>query len=388
MSTRSIPINPGGRLALADVVGRDQEIRRLWEVLRRQGVVLSAERRIGKTHILWKLQENCPTGITTFYQDLEGIYSVRELIHAVLELTATGVKGSIKKAAIGIAKFLPTRIGGTDLPKLEDHWKALFRDSIEKALVRHTDSELVIFLWDEFPMMLRNLTNSHEPTVALELLDTLRELRQRHPEKLRFLLTGSIGLPIVLRSLPDGTLASLNDMHSLTVEPLSRQAINQLASGLITSMRHPPRNVKQIATSIADNIEGFPYYIHHMVDQLNLLGRPPRPSDVSNVFDHLLKADSDPANLSYYRDRLKLYYTDKQRGLATKLLDLLSSSDEPIGLNQLGNLIRHADVAITNQQIKETLILLKDDHYLLMTDNHDFAFRWTIVKKWWRANPL
>ena len=52
----SMQINPGGRLDIRDVVGRDNEIARYWEILARQGLVLSAERRIGKTHIALKMR--------------------------------------------------------------------------------------------------------------------------------------------------------------------------------------------------------------------------------------------------------------------------------------------------------------------------------------------
>ena len=49
-------INPGGCLDTKDIIGRDNEIDRYWRVLQRQGLVLSAERRIGKTHILFKMR--------------------------------------------------------------------------------------------------------------------------------------------------------------------------------------------------------------------------------------------------------------------------------------------------------------------------------------------
>ena len=39
-------INPGGRLNTRDAVGRDNEIARYWQVLERQGLVISAERRL------------------------------------------------------------------------------------------------------------------------------------------------------------------------------------------------------------------------------------------------------------------------------------------------------------------------------------------------------
>ena len=60
-------INPGGRLRPEDVIGRDNEIARYWNILDRQGLVISAERRIGKTHILLKMQEECPTSYWPVY---------------------------------------------------------------------------------------------------------------------------------------------------------------------------------------------------------------------------------------------------------------------------------------------------------------------------------
>lgn len=76
-------INPGGRLDTKDIVGRDNDIDRYWRVLRRQGFVLPAERRIGKTHILCKTREECQAGYVPFYQDLEAVHSIADLIHSV-----------------------------------------------------------------------------------------------------------------------------------------------------------------------------------------------------------------------------------------------------------------------------------------------------------------
>jgi hypothetical protein len=46
-----IVANPGGRLNLDDIVGREKEIQRYWKVLEGRSLVLSAERRLGKTHL-------------------------------------------------------------------------------------------------------------------------------------------------------------------------------------------------------------------------------------------------------------------------------------------------------------------------------------------------
>lgn len=60
-------INPGGNLAPDDVVGREQLIEQLWSTLNTQSVILSAERRTGKTSILKKMKAGCPAGILAIY---------------------------------------------------------------------------------------------------------------------------------------------------------------------------------------------------------------------------------------------------------------------------------------------------------------------------------
>ena len=75
---RVMQINPGGRLNTKDVMGRDGEIARYWHVLERQGLVISAERRIGKTHIVLKMRDECRSGYLPIYQDLESVHSIAD----------------------------------------------------------------------------------------------------------------------------------------------------------------------------------------------------------------------------------------------------------------------------------------------------------------------
>ena len=51
----------------------------------RQGLVISAERRIGKTHIVRKMQDECQSGYLPFYQDLEAVHTTPELIRSIYE---------------------------------------------------------------------------------------------------------------------------------------------------------------------------------------------------------------------------------------------------------------------------------------------------------------
>ena len=85
-------INPGGRLQTKDVIGRDHEIARYWNILHRQGLIISAERRIGKTHILLKMREECPSCYLPVYQDLEALHSIAELVRSIYS-TAQQISG-------------------------------------------------------------------------------------------------------------------------------------------------------------------------------------------------------------------------------------------------------------------------------------------------------
>jgi hypothetical protein len=81
--------NPGGGLAPAEVVGRDALIADLWDKLERHSVMMTAERRMGKTSVLRKMLAQQPPGVTAFYWDLENIRSpealVREIFNKVSE---------------------------------------------------------------------------------------------------------------------------------------------------------------------------------------------------------------------------------------------------------------------------------------------------------------
>ena len=76
-------INPGGQLSVEEIVGREHEIERYWTVLERQSLVLNAERRIGKTSILHKMGVRGREGFHTYYQELERVHGITELISQI-----------------------------------------------------------------------------------------------------------------------------------------------------------------------------------------------------------------------------------------------------------------------------------------------------------------
>ena len=318
-------INPGGRLDIKDVIGRDHEIDRYWRVLDRQGLVLSAERRIGKTHILLKMRDECQP--------------------------------------------------------------VLLADAID-ALVDVADGDRILMLWDEFPLMLHNLQRAGASDIAIRLLDHLRALRLANA-RVRFLFTGSIGLHLVLRSLREAGSANdpVNDMLSLTVPPIADADTTRLAAELLAETRALPPDIPALATRIAKEVGGFPYYVHHAVDQLDQLRRPPTLDDVSKAVASLVNDPRDPANLRYYLNRLSRYYATEQRSLALLALDMIAQQSSPVVVPDLLNLCRHREPSIDDEVFRDVLALLAADHYIEPRKSPDavaYDFRWRLVKRWWK----
>ena len=70
---RHMKANPGGYIPPQEVIGRDQLIERLWRILARQSLVLTAERRTGKTSILRKMEAEPPADMLVVFHELENI---------------------------------------------------------------------------------------------------------------------------------------------------------------------------------------------------------------------------------------------------------------------------------------------------------------------------
>src|SRR4051794_17111483 len=93
--------NPGGQIDIKDILGRDRLIATLWDVLERQSVIMTAERRIGKTSVIRKMRAEPRANWVPVLQDLEGIHSADEFAAAVYQTVTeflTGLRKLAKKA--------------------------------------------------------------------------------------------------------------------------------------------------------------------------------------------------------------------------------------------------------------------------------------------------
>ncbi len=383
--------NPGGRLELSEVRGRDADIARLWKILERQSLVLSAERRIGKTHTVLKLAAEANDSVLCVYQDLEGVHSIAQLAREIYSSVSRhlSTRGKVKAAAVKLwTDLVPKRVGEIDLPTAEQVWKETIRNAVQDVLNVNPDGR-VILIWDEFPLMLYNLRKSG-PDLPIQLLDILRQLRQEH-SRLRFLFTGSVGLHLVLRNLRRAGNANdpTNDMQTESLPPLASNDAISLATELLLSLPLHADHVAAVAAAVYEAVGGFPYYIHHVVDQLSLVRHTPTPESVTEVRNTIIYSEADPAHLRYYADRIELYYDGAEREIAQRILDVVSGAAAELSTVDISNRIAASGAPVPPRELEAVLSMLCQDHYLVVGRSGGrsrYQFRWTIVRDWWRRN--
>ena len=218
-------------------------------------------------------------------------------------------------------------------------------------------------------------------------------MRLVHADKLRFLFTGSIGLHLVLRKLQKAgnTNDPINDMLSRTVPPMADEHTCDLAAALLRSTLAPPGHIPALASRIAAEVGGFPYYVHHVVDQLHQLRRPVTLDDVTSAVDSLIYDPHDPANLNNYISRLSSYYDGAERTLTLIILDATAVLSSPTRVSDLANLCRHRNPSLSDDQVREMLKVLAEDHYVTPHQTQNglaYDFRWQLVKRWWKETRL
>ena len=384
-------INPGGQLSVEEIIGREREIDRYWAVLERQSLVLNAERRIGKTSILQKMGALGREGFHTYYQELERVHSVTELISQIYRTVSVDLPRAKRLKASAIKGWLALssdRLEKLAVPSAGDAWKTLLEVAVKDVLDAFEDDTKVVFMWDEFPLMLYNLRQREGADKTIQLLDTLRYLRAAYP-RLRFLFTGSIGLHLALKSLrADGNAnAPFNDVQIELAPPMSLSDTAALIGNLCEALRHVPQEPAEIARRIGVLLGGFAYHIHHCLDQLDQLGRPAKGTDVDTAVEAVATHPSDPANIGYTQYRIETYYSTEDARIALFILDVLAGSDEPLGLQGLLNQVRHKDAGADEHHVKSVCEMLRQDQCITKA-NDRFAFTWPIVKRWWRDRRL
>ena len=142
--------NPGGHIAPENVIGRAELIQELWQALEQQSVIMTAERRIGKTTVMKKMQAEPPAGWVPVFQDLEGFTSAAEFAISVYRAVQQYL--SVRNQTMRRTKELLKGLGGIEIGgviKLPEQanvgWQDVLTSSIEDLVKEQPVGDHLLF---------------------------------------------------------------------------------------------------------------------------------------------------------------------------------------------------------------------------------------------------
>ncbi|MBN3036017.1 MAG: ATP-binding protein [Bacteroidales bacterium] len=377
------------------IIGREKEIRAIWDVLERQSVVITSLRRMGKTSILKKMTQSPREGWKPILHFVEGARDPQEFVDGLYrQLLERGVsEDRFRRAREYYEKF----IGGKDfgqfkMPSFRSHWKMILEKIMEDAV--QAQSERILIMIDEFPMMLWNFITTYElADQATELLDTLRKIREMYEDsgKLRFIFCGSIGMNIVLEKLQkkhNYAGEPMNNMIKYPVLEMNPEDALELCRYLFGT-DYVFDNKEDVFNHLIQQTNRLPFFIDRLKIQTMISGLETITiQDIDKMIHDLISAPLNNSEFSHLESRIKTYYEEDIRQLSLDILSVLSRHEDYVSEDGVINELKSYS-EVDENNAKSALRSLYNDLYLFRKEENGmrtFMFRYPLVRRWWQIN--
>ena len=368
-----------------DFFPRDAVINKIYRRLEGgNNLYLSAPRRAGKTSIMMSLRDQPREGYLFVYLSVEDCLSAddyfRVLADALEESMVQGRLGKLGEKAKTVLNTFFERVKKikisifeieTNLPAAA---KITYMEAFE-ALLRELEAEqlVIVIMVDEFPVAVENIAKKQGDEVAVHFLHANRGMRQRAGRGIRFVYTGSIGLPNVARKLsPDPVI---NDLNIVEIPPLT------LEEGLkMSRLLFETYNVVVDEACIRYMLEQIqwlmPFFIQLTVQLLIDENENTGETVSKNMVDIVLLKASNHRNNSYlasYYDRLTKTLPNDQSETAKFILAKIAQDNS-------------ASAAEFEQaNALSVLETLEYDGYIHLFEDK-YRFNSPILQRWWSKN--
>ena len=323
------------------------------------------------------------------FRDLEKIHSAQEFAELVYD-DVQQFLGKAEKARNFIRRLLEEN--ETDYVSLKARtWKQLLTSAVED-LMKARQQQRLVFFWDEVPYMLESIRKNDGPALAAEVLDTVRSLRIEQ-SAFRVIFTGSIGLHHVLNRLSAAGIptSAKNDMFQVTVTPLAPVDAERLAGDLLHGEGISTDDRPDIVSALAEEVNYFPYYIHHVVAGLRIEQLCATEANIRDYVTRQLVDASDPWQLAHYRTRLTAYYPDNNDAdkvaVILDVLALLGSPGDSLSVDEILSSAHARGARVKDRnELLQLLRAMDADHYLSRDADGRYHFRFPLIRRWWRLD--
>ena len=385
-----IPITPstGGAVSPNNIIGRDTEINLFWGILKKQGIALFAERRLGKSSILRKMEADGHKGFIPIYKPIEGISSPENiaavLLDRVKEMNLID-EGAFKKLeniynkATGVVE----EIKGIKLKKLEYTWQKQLFYLFIKLTEKHTDKKIVIML-DEFSIFLDKLKKDEASTV----IGFLRNITFENEFKnIRFIYCGSIGIDLVLdKIIDDGHNIGdpLNHMKKHELEPFTYE--NAIYFGQCLNLGCELNISDEQIIQICNRANNIPYFIDIVFDKISKAKETNRKA-IDDAFESILDDTKGKESIKHFYDRIEDFYPNFK--VSIYILNFISKSPLEVTETEISNNVLTNTTDTDRIEINREIERLRNDGYLLRIIKNDerfYNFKYSLLKSWWKRN--
>ncbi|MEM1324659.1 MAG: ATP-binding protein [Bacteroidota bacterium] len=318
-----------------DFFPRDKIIDKIYRRLDAgSSIYLAAPRRVGKTSIMRFLEDNPRTDYHFIYITTESIHDIERyyerLIDEILESDAIREITTKRSTAAQFIKQVFSKVQKIKLSFLEievtdsssqNSFQATFEELISKF---EKLEETLIVMVDEFPQTVENIRDRSGKEEAEKFLQLNRQQRQQAARNIRFIYTGSIGLPAVVKKLTSTKV--INDLNVIEVPPLSELEATALTTQLLNNYRIPFQ--EETISYLLETIKWLiPFHIQlavqELIDVYEAKEQALTPKSVDSALDQLMNIRND-IYFEHYYGRLEDAFPKQSYLFAIAFLDELA----------------------------------------------------------------
>jgi hypothetical protein len=378
----------------------DREVDRklfIEKIMEGSHILLSAQRRMGKTSLLEEVAEEIKDTHTCLFVDLQkcksssdAITELSVVIHKYKNLW-TKVKDVFSNIANMVEKVDFKDIGVTLRSGLNEGNWSIKGDQLFDIL--SACGERVVLMFDEMPIMLNRILKEDNTKIskegksrADEFMSWLRKNSTKHQGKLNIVISGSIGLEPILRQA--GLSSTINNFTPFELKPWE----DSTAIGCLKALAReykvkfedgaPEKMIKLLGCNIPHHVQLFFQLVHDNYVRRKNMACTAR--DVETVYKSDMLSVRGHVELTHYEERLEQVLGKEKTALAFEMLCEAAitgklSKDAILSFQKYYTFSEETTIEVQN----EILLLLEHDGYLRKKgDSYIFISR--LLKDWWK----
>jgi uncharacterized protein len=371
---------------------RTDELAQFIEILDEgDNISLIAPRRVGKTSLMREVSRRVQERYLCLHLDLEACRTPADFFGGFAREAAGHVStgGRLRDLFDGLLHGVQELRAENFSLEVQRLFSTGWQDRGDRLFQRLGERETptVLFL-DEVPIFIHRLLTDERRCIhpagvqrADEFLSWLRAVTQRYHDRLRVVVTGSIGLAPVLRRAR--LSATMNAYRSVELRPwdtsIARACLQALARqyGLTYESSADLRMIELLGAGIPHHVQMFFDHLRQHLRRQH--AHAAFPADVERVYHERMLSSKGHPELSHYEERLGLVLDPEHLPLAMDLLTeaalerLTPRAAEQIVHHHIDQLERLGDI----------LDILVHDGYLRQ-DVDGFTFESRLVRDWWK----